>query len=148
MMYVDDRKCNGCGVCAESCPRQAISLVDGLARIDGAVCDQCGRCLDLCPTAAICTVGELLPVRAAGVRPYVPAQPATLQGRSALISQVLSQVAPVALDVAITLIDRWLSRRGQSTIAIGAENRPVSGAAAALTSGLGRRMRRRRGRAL
>lgn len=51
--------CLGCGLCAESCPRQAISLQSGQAQIDQNRCNQCGLCLDVCLQGAIV---ELTPV--------------------------------------------------------------------------------------
>jgi ferredoxin len=51
--------CLGCGLCAGSCPRQAISLPSGQAQIDQDRCNQCGVCTDVCPQGAIV---ELSPV--------------------------------------------------------------------------------------
>jgi ferredoxin len=45
--------CLGCGLCAESCPQQAISLPLGQAQIDKSRCNHCGICLDVCPNGAI-----------------------------------------------------------------------------------------------
>jgi ferredoxin len=45
--------CVGCGLCAESCPRGAMSLQFGQARIDWEKCNRCGLCLDVCPQGAI-----------------------------------------------------------------------------------------------
>jgi NAD-dependent dihydropyrimidine dehydrogenase PreA subunit len=59
MSHVDSNKCNGCGVCLDACPQQAITIQNGLAVINDAVCTQCGTCTDICPTGAI---HELAPV--------------------------------------------------------------------------------------
>ena len=53
MFYVKEKQCSGCGVCADSCPDKAISMVDGIAVIDGNRCTDCGRCADICPMGAI-----------------------------------------------------------------------------------------------
>ena len=45
--------CIGCGRCAESCPRQAISVINGLAQINQRLCNRCRLCLELCPRGAI-----------------------------------------------------------------------------------------------
>ena len=45
--------CLGCGLCAESCPQQAISLRWGQAQIDQNRCNRCNLCLDVCPQGAI-----------------------------------------------------------------------------------------------
>lgn len=45
--------CLGCGICAENCPREVISLQVGLAQIDQSRCNRCGICIDVCPQGAI-----------------------------------------------------------------------------------------------
>ncbi len=59
MLRVRRDLCRGCGLCAESCPRQAISLQSGTAQINHNRCNHCGLCLDICPQGAII---ELTPV--------------------------------------------------------------------------------------
>ena len=59
MLRVREDLCLGCGLCAESCPQQAISLQSGQAQIDQTRCNHCGLCLDVCPQRAIV---ELPPV--------------------------------------------------------------------------------------
>ncbi len=47
------KKCTGCGTCLPWCPRQAIVLVDRVARIDSQLCIGCGECLTVCRVNAI-----------------------------------------------------------------------------------------------
>jgi heterodisulfide reductase subunit A-like polyferredoxin len=69
--WIDASKCDGCGRCAEVCPRQAPdSHEEGTCQrraayrrhplaeseafvIDESLCDQCGECLPVCPHEAI-----------------------------------------------------------------------------------------------
>ena len=59
MLKIRRDLCLGCGLCAENCPTQAISLRWGQAVIDQSQCNQCRLCLDICPQGAIV---ELVPV--------------------------------------------------------------------------------------
>lgn len=45
-------KCNSCGLCAEICPANTISLIDGKP-LWGEKCYQCTACINRCPTQAI-----------------------------------------------------------------------------------------------
>ncbi len=49
---VDKGKCTGCESCVSECPSEAISMVDGKAKI-GDACVDCGVCVDACPVEAI-----------------------------------------------------------------------------------------------
>jgi len=53
MIKIQANLCIGCGRCAESCPRQAISVINGLAQINRRFCNHCRLCLGLCPRGAI-----------------------------------------------------------------------------------------------
>ncbi len=53
MIKIQADLCIGCGRCAEGCPQQAISIVDGQARINQGLCNRCRLCLGLCPQGAI-----------------------------------------------------------------------------------------------
>jgi ferredoxin len=48
---VDAERCNGCGICVDSCFVAAMKLQDGVA-IPGESCKGCGRCVELCPQGA------------------------------------------------------------------------------------------------
>lgn len=47
--------CRGCIVhaCVESCPRDAITIIDKKAVVDKEKCIECGKCIDACPYNAI-----------------------------------------------------------------------------------------------
>lgn len=54
IIAIDEAKCTGCGICAESCPEGALQVVDGQARLVGdLLCDGLGACLKCCPEDAI-----------------------------------------------------------------------------------------------
>lgn len=50
---IDMRKCTGCGVCANNCAGDAISIREGKARIDYSNCIRCYCCSELCPSDSI-----------------------------------------------------------------------------------------------
>ena len=52
--------CLGYGACANACPKNAISIVDGLAKVDKRLCIGCGKCVKACPKGII----ELVPASA------------------------------------------------------------------------------------
>jgi Fe-S-cluster-containing hydrogenase component 2 len=59
MLRVRRDLCLGCGLCVESCPQQAISIVSATAQIHQERCNQCRRCLDVCPQGAIMEVAPV-----------------------------------------------------------------------------------------
>ena len=50
---VDKDLCVGCETCVDECPAEAITMEDGVARIDIKKCTECATCVDICPSAAI-----------------------------------------------------------------------------------------------
>ncbi len=58
-----ERKCIGCGKCADSCPEAAISVLSQ-KRIDRNRCIRCGSCTLVCPGNALRLVGSYYSVEA------------------------------------------------------------------------------------
>jgi len=50
---VNEEECEGCGLCAKSCPADAIAVEDRVAVINTEKCIGCGECTPTCPTGAI-----------------------------------------------------------------------------------------------
>ncbi len=54
IINIDDKKCNGCGLCIPNCPEGAIQIIDNKARlISDLFCDGLGACIGHCPQGAI-----------------------------------------------------------------------------------------------
>jgi ferredoxin len=54
IIKIDEKKCNGCGLCISACHEGAIELIDGKAKLSrDDYCDGLGNCLPACPTGAI-----------------------------------------------------------------------------------------------
>ena len=54
IIEIDEKKCNGCGLCARACHEGAIGMVAGKAKLlRDDYCDGLGDCLPACPTGAI-----------------------------------------------------------------------------------------------
>jgi nitroreductase/NAD-dependent dihydropyrimidine dehydrogenase PreA subunit len=50
---IDHERCNGCGLCIAVCPKDTLSLQDGLAQVTGDESLNCGHCAAVCPQNAI-----------------------------------------------------------------------------------------------
>lgn len=54
IIQIDEEKCIGCGLCANTCKQSAIEIVNGKAKVvRDDYCDGLGRCMPVCPTGAI-----------------------------------------------------------------------------------------------
>lgn len=51
-VHIESSLCRGCGICAERCPEEAISMYD-VAVLDIERCSECGICVEICPVDAI-----------------------------------------------------------------------------------------------
>jgi Fe-S-cluster-containing hydrogenase component 2 len=56
---VDESYCVGCGSCIKVCPKEAISVPNGVsAQIDLGKCIGCGLCARICPASVIDVMTE------------------------------------------------------------------------------------------
>ncbi len=62
-----DRNCNGCGLCAENCPAQAINR-ENLKAADSKKCISCMRCVVRCPQSARKVNGTMVSVAALAIK--------------------------------------------------------------------------------
>ena len=54
IVFIDEDKCNGCGLCLPNCAEGAMKIIDGKAKlVDDRFCDGLGACLGHCPQDAI-----------------------------------------------------------------------------------------------
>ncbi len=54
IVQIDEKKCNGCGLCIPNCAEGALRIIDGKARlVKDVYCDGLGACLGKCPQDAI-----------------------------------------------------------------------------------------------
>lgn len=57
IVYIDEEKCNGCGLCIPNCAEGALKIIEGRAKLVSDVyCDGLGACLGHCPQGAIVIV--------------------------------------------------------------------------------------------
>ncbi len=50
---IDYKKCDGCGLCVESCRFGALKTVNGKPKLNPFLCEGCGACEVICPRGAI-----------------------------------------------------------------------------------------------
>jgi len=57
IIKIDEKKCNGCGVCIPNCPEGALQIIDKKARlVSDLFCDGLGACIGHCPRGAITVI--------------------------------------------------------------------------------------------
>lgn len=50
---IEQKSCTGCGICYMYCPDGAISIQEGIAKVDYGFCKGCGICARMCGSGAI-----------------------------------------------------------------------------------------------
>ncbi len=105
IISIDEKLCDGCGLCVKACHEGALKIVDGKAKlVNESLCDGMGDCLPACPQNAITFVEKDVipnlmatptfqwPIKMALVSPAMP----TLKGSIVIASDctgfVLSDV--------------------------------------------------------
>ncbi|MFO7892054.1 MAG: 4Fe-4S binding protein [bacterium] len=61
MPWIDKESCNGCGICVDECPADAIAMDEEQVVIDMAECIRCGVCHSICPQDSVKHDSEKIP---------------------------------------------------------------------------------------
>jgi NAD-dependent dihydropyrimidine dehydrogenase PreA subunit len=158
MIYVDGKKCAGCGVCEDVCPVEAVRVSDGVARIDQDRCNECEACVEACPNEAILVVIEPVEEEKAislreqpepGVALAEPRQSKVVPVVGAALAFLGREVAPRLATYLLDALDRRLShqptlRQTQDIAAVGSTNNLTSSRSDGKGGQRGRQRRRRR----
>jgi len=102
---INAKACIGCGICVDTCPVQALSLVDGVSVVDPKQCIDCGACVKVCPTNAISLdkplAAQAKPAAAAEpvVKKAAPAADDEYQGVWVFVEQMEGEAAPVSWEL-------------------------------------------------
>lgn len=127
LIQVEQELCTGCGACVDTCPTEAIRLVDQRAKITEALCTQCEACIAACPnraiaaslvptldkSAAVPLVFEPQPVLAVA-KPPLPEAARSSNGLMPLAGAALaylgSEVAPRLVDMLVNVLEHKLTQ--------------------------------------
>lgn len=106
-MKIDQKKCDGCGLCIQACHEGALRLIDGKAvLVSDSYCDGLGACLPECPQGAIslekreAAAFDQEAVQHENEKLKSPAIPATLAcGCAGSHTRIISRTEPGAVSI-------------------------------------------------
>jgi len=148
MIYVDEEKCDGCGLCVEACPQDALKFVDAVVTVDLDLCKETGTCLNTCPRGALFEVSESRGREAIALQ-KVPAKIAERQGTGVsrersptyLVPWLSAAIHFLVTDVAPDLWYLWTVKRQRTNRTLSITS---SDARYGFRRGPGKRRRRQR----
>ncbi|MGD1991663.1 MAG: 4Fe-4S binding protein [Anaerolineae bacterium] len=111
-VWIDAARCTRCGHCLDACPREAIALVNGKARVDETTCSGCEQCVVVCPEDAIQPVlqGELVPAAEQPAPSVRQTSPLAETAGAAIVLAGTSLLMRAARG-AVQALGRWLLNR-------------------------------------
>ncbi len=105
--HIDPEACTHCGICARTCPADALRMDEGIPRVheDSAHgCVACAHCMMVCPEEAITVTGrglsssDMVPLPAEEEKAGADALAALMQGRRSVRRFKDQEVAPELLE--------------------------------------------------
>ena len=100
MIDIDPIQCNGCGICVDTCPTDAIVLHAGKAHIEQIFCHGCRVCMSVCPQGAILEAERVPVIKSENTKPYAtPTPQAVATDRLSVVSSLLG----AAIDAGLAL---------------------------------------------
>lgn len=152
MIQIDERLCTGCGICLDTCPREAISLQNGVATLTIERCNDCGNCVDVCPRGAILLVETIQSTTEMVKQPTSRTSVATIRPPNSLATPRTVSLWPLmgsllrwaSMELAPRLADVALEVWGRRTA--GSELSRAQGPGIAFASRSWRHRHRQRGR--
>lgn len=112
-LFVSDTSCTSCGLCARSCPAQAIRIRSARPVWSGR-CDSCNRCINICPSRSIVTSNLLMYAHitiAVALAIAAFAIPLTLGPVGTVLARIaLLLIGPVLQFAILAPVLSWLSR--------------------------------------
>lgn len=109
---ISKKLCIGCGLCVNTCPVDALDLVEGYAVVDVEKCIDCGACVTVCPTKAIALDERKRPSEEAAINASakgektqsarainLPGELGEYRGVWVFIEQMEGEVAPVSWEL-------------------------------------------------